>query len=103
MSRRADDARAEEIDVAADETVLEAAERAGVALPFGCRTGACGTCAGRLVDGTVRHRRPPRALKRRHLRAGYVLVCIAEPRTDCDLRVGKDVVAELVSNPWRTS
>jgi ferredoxin len=84
-----------------DESILEAAERADVAVPFGCRTGACATCTGRVVSGDVDHRRPPRALKPRHLDAGYVLCCIAEPRTDCTVVVGKDVVAELVSNPWR--
>ncbi|SEO70473.1 ferredoxin [Halogranum amylolyticum] len=85
----------------ADQSILEAAERADVAVPFGCRTGACATCAGRVESGEVVHRRPPRALKRRHLDSGYVLCCIAEPRTDCAVVVGKDVAAELVSNPWR--
>ena len=89
------------IRVAEDETVLEAAERAGVALPFGCRTGACATCTGRVFDGRIEHTRPPRALKERHLTAGYVLLCIAEPRSPCHIEVGADVQAELVSNPWK--
>lgn len=81
--------------------ILDAAEDAGAHLPFGCRTGACATCTARLVDGSVCHRRPPRALKTRHLDEGYVLACVAEPRTDCRLRVGSDVAGELVENPWR--
>ena len=89
------------IRAAADESILEAAERAGVALPFGCRTGACATCTGKILDGRIEHARPPRALKERHLAAGYVLLCIAEPRTDCRIAVGADVQAELVSNPWK--
>lgn len=89
------------IEAAPDETVLEAAERAGVGLPFGCRTGACGTCTGRLTAGDVRYRRPPRALKRRHVRAGFVLLCIAEPHGDCRFDVGADVPSQLVSNPWK--
>jgi ferredoxin len=105
VSRRVDlawrDGRRATVDAAPGETILEAADDAGVGLPFGCRTGACGTCAGRLLDGDVRHRRPPRALKERHLAAGYVLACVAEPVTDCRLAVGADVQAELVSNPWR--
>lgn len=84
-----------------DETILTAAERAGVALPFGCRTGACATCTGKVLDGRIEHARPPRALKERHLSAGYVLLCIAEPRTDCRIAVGADVQTELVSNPWK--
>jgi ferredoxin len=89
------------IRVGEDETVLEAVECAGVALPFGCRTGACATCTGRVLDGRIEHARPPRALKERHLAAGYVLLCIAEPRSACRIEVGADVQAELVSNPWK--
>ena len=107
------------IAVSEDEAVLEAAERADVALPFGCRTGACGTCAGRLlaadgaepaaddergtvgVAGAFSYRRSPRALKDRHRTAGYVLLCIASPRVDCRIAVGASVHTELVDNPWK--
>lgn len=95
------DGRCETILVAEAETILEAAESVGVSLPFGCLTGACATCVGRLVEGCVRHRRPPRALKDRQLEDGYVLLCIAEPRVDCRISVGADVQAELVRNPWK--
>ncbi|ESS06057.1 MAG: ferredoxin [uncultured archaeon A07HB70] len=87
-----------------DEPVLDAAERADAGLPYGCRHGACGTCAARLLDGdpgSLDHRRPPRALKPRHLDAGYVLLCVAEARSDCRLRVGSDVLAETRPAPWR--
>ncbi|MFB6372850.1 MAG: 2Fe-2S iron-sulfur cluster-binding protein [Bradymonadaceae bacterium] len=87
--------------VPADETVLDAAEASGVALPFGCRTGACATCTGRLLAGRVDHARPPRALKQRHREAGYVLLCVARPRDDCEVEVGAGVGTDLVSNPWR--
>jgi ferredoxin len=89
------------IGARADESILNAAERADLALPFGCRTGACATCTGRVVDGRIEHSRPPRALKDRHLAAGYVLLCIAEPRSACRIEVGSDVQTELVSNPWK--
>ena len=90
-----------EIEASPEETILDAAEAAGESLPFGCRTGACATCTGRVLAGELEHRRPPRALKGRHLDAGYALLCIAEPRTDCRIEVGKDIVAELVENPWK--
>lgn len=94
------DGRTETVAVG-EEPILDAAERADVALPFGCRTGACATCVGRLCEGAVDHRRPPRALKERHLTAGYVLLCIASPRTDCRVEVGADVQSDLVENPWK--
>lgn len=82
------------------ETILEGAERQGVLLPSGCRKGFCATCAARALEGRLAYLRPPRALKARHRADGYVLLCIAAPRTDCRLRVGPDVVAELASNPF---
>jgi len=93
--------RRETLTVDEGETVLDAAEAAGIALPFGCKTGACGTCTARLLDGDLTHRRPPRALKDRHLDDGYVLPCIATPTTDCRLAVGAEIQADLVPNPWQ--
>jgi CDP-4-dehydro-6-deoxyglucose reductase, E3 len=36
---------------AADESILDAAMRQGIGLPYGCRNGACGSCKGTLVSG----------------------------------------------------
>jgi ferredoxin len=96
-----DSGRQEVLEVGEEESVLEAAEAAGIGLPFGCRTGACGTCTALLLEGEVSHRRPPRALKERHLADGYVLPCIATPETDVRLEVGAAVQRDLVPNPWK--
>ncbi|WP_255767345.1 2Fe-2S iron-sulfur cluster-binding protein [Haladaptatus halobius] len=95
------DGRSEIIRADGDESILEAAERAEVGLPFGCRIGACATCTGRLLDGRVEHARPPNALKPRFLDEGYVLLCIARARADCRIEVGVDVQTDLVTNPWK--
>lgn len=89
------------VRVSGNETVLEAAEAAGIALPFGCRTGACSTCVGRLLAGCIAYERPPRALQSRHIEAGYVLCCIARVRTDCRINVGTAVQSRMVSNPCK--
>jgi len=94
-----DDGRSETVAVARDETVIAAAERAGIGLPFGCLRGVCATCTGRLVEGELAHRREPRALKPRHREAGFVLLCVAEPRAPSRVRVGSDVQAQLNPNP----
>lgn len=96
-----DSDRREMLEAAEGESVLEAAEAAGIGLPFGCRTGACGTCTALLLEGEMTHRRPPRALKDRHLANGYVLTCIAVPETDARLEVGAAVQRDLVPNPWK--
>jgi ferredoxin len=41
------------VDAPAGQTVLEAAEDAGVAIPFECRAGICGQCKTPLVSGQV--------------------------------------------------
>lgn len=89
------------VTTAEDETVLASAERQGVVLPYGCRTGACATCTGRVLAGEMTHIRPARALKPRQRRDGYVLLCIAVPQTDCTVEVGAAVSRDLVSNPWK--
>jgi len=95
------DGPTERIEVPVGETVLDAAEEKGISLPFGCLTGACGTCTARLLEGDLDHERPPRALKERHREAGYVLLCIALARSPCVLEVGAEIQSDLVSNPWK--
>ena len=95
------DGRAETISVGSCESIVDAAEAADVAIPYGCLYGACGTCTAELLDGELRHTTHPRALKDRSLDTGYVLPCIGTPETDCRLRVGHGIQAEVVGTPWR--
>ncbi len=55
-----DSERTETIAVPDGATILDAAAAADIGLPFGCRTGACGTCTARLRSGDVVHHRPRR-------------------------------------------
>jgi CDP-4-dehydro-6-deoxyglucose reductase len=62
----------------ADETVLSAAIRAGVGLPYGCKNGACGSCKGKVVSGTVAHKaHQQRALGDEEKAQGMSLFCCA--------------------------
>ncbi len=56
------------------DTVLEAAERAGIELPFSCRSGVCSTCRTKVVHGKVRMEQNY-ALEAWELEQGYVLAC----------------------------
>lgn len=65
------------------ECVLDAAERAGVNLPYSCRDGICGTCKARLSSGVVDHGYyAPSALSEQEREQGYFLMCCSIAQTD---------------------
>jgi CDP-4-dehydro-6-deoxyglucose reductase len=71
-----------------DETVLQAAMRADLMIPYGCRNGACGTCKGRILEGTVDFGpHQPATLSDDEKRRGLALFCVARPRSDLVIEV----------------
>jgi len=65
------------------ETVLSAAIRAGVGLPYGCKNGACGTCKGKLLEGSITHSvHQQKALSEAEEQKGAALFCCAHPHSD---------------------
>ncbi|HET9023469.1 MAG TPA: 2Fe-2S iron-sulfur cluster-binding protein, partial [Burkholderiaceae bacterium] len=66
-----------------DETVLAAALRTGVGLPYGCKNGACGTCRAKLLEGALKHKaHSASALSAADEAKGYALICSAIPQSD---------------------
>jgi ferredoxin len=67
-----------------DQPILEAAEARGIALPYSCRSAACGTCAGKVLSGTV-------VLEEQYilgdgdLANGFTCLCSATPASDCTI------------------
>jgi CDP-4-dehydro-6-deoxyglucose reductase len=73
---------------APDETVLEAAMKADLILPYGCRNGACGSCKGEILDGVVDYGpHQPTTLTDDEKRAGLALFCCARPKSDLVIKV----------------
>jgi ring-1,2-phenylacetyl-CoA epoxidase subunit PaaE len=64
-----------------DASVLDAAERAGLELPFSCRSGICATCRVRVISGKVDMMHNI-ALAPWELDAGFILCCQARPTTE---------------------
>jgi len=87
------------LDVGADTPIYRAALEAGVQLPIGCDYGGCITCAAKLVEGSVRQPGAS-ALNRRQSQAGYVLLCVARPKSDCVIDEGVESHDELYFNPF---
>jgi len=66
-----------------DETILEAALRQSIGLPYGCRNGACGSCKGQLISGNIEYKDVPlTGLTVQDLDAGMILFCQAKPVSD---------------------
>jgi CDP-4-dehydro-6-deoxyglucose reductase, E3 len=73
---------------AADETILEAAMRQGIGLPYGCRNGACGSCKGTLVSGEFDYGQyQERTLRPEEKAAGKALFCVGKACSDLTLEV----------------
>jgi CDP-4-dehydro-6-deoxyglucose reductase, E3 len=66
-----------------EETLLAGALRQGYGLPYGCRSGSCGTCKGQVLEGRVilgEHQAS--ALNDAEVAAGKTLFCVARPIGD---------------------
>lgn len=74
------------------DTILRAALRAGLGVPYSCNVGECGNCKFKLIEGEVRHLRenPPAWSKDVDSGRNRYLGCQAEPLTDCTIKIWID-------------
>lgn len=73
----------QKFSVEKNETVLEAALRQGINLPYGCRNGACGSCKARVISGKFNYSETQlTGITKEEIQAGYALLCQAVPESD---------------------
>jgi CDP-4-dehydro-6-deoxyglucose reductase len=66
-----------------DQNLLQAGLDAGLLLPYGCRTGACGVCKGKVLSGEVRlGSYAPHSLPENERAAGTILFCCTTAQSD---------------------
>lgn len=75
------DGKRREVPVADGESILDAALRAGMDLPYACKGGMCSTCRARLVEGEAAMDLNY-SLEPWELEAGFILTCQSHPKTE---------------------
>lgn len=60
-----------------DASLLDFAERHGIEVESGCRSGGCGSCETRLLEGSVHYEHTPD----HDVAAGHCLLCVGRPAT----------------------
>lgn len=77
------------INVDEQQTILAAAQAAGLDLPTSCSAGVCTTCAAMITEGSV-SQDDGMGVSQELQDQGYALLCVAYPRSNIKLETEKE-------------
>jgi len=86
-----------EFNIEEKETILEAALRQSISLPYGCRNGACGKCSGKVLSGETEYdTQALRGMAKKEFEAGKTIFCQACVKSDVELEVREISVSKEI-------
>ena len=82
-----------------DQDVISAASMNGIDLPNSCCSGVCTSCASRILEGSV-EQEDAMGLNDDLREKGFALLCVAYPKSDLNIVIGKEVEEDLYNDQF---
>ena len=82
-----------------DQDIISAASINGIDLPSSCCSGVCTSCASRILEGSV-EQEDAMGLNDDLREKGFALLCVAYPKSDLNIVIGKDVEDDLYNDQF---
>ena len=82
-----------------DQDVISAAKKNGIDLPNSCCSGVCTSCASIVLEGSV-EQEDAMGLNDDLKEKGFALLCVAYPKSDLRIVIGKQVEDDLYNDQF---